>query len=468
MKSLVYKLAIILLIGWLASCKASEDLGTPMDVFPETFRDNHTATDSNDANIPWDEFFVDKNLISLIDRGLKKNNNLLLARKNVEVAQLNFKQAKWGNVPEFDLLVTANSSRFSNNSLNGISTELFLERKSLEDFQLQGLLSWEADIWGKIRHQKQTALAEYLQTAEAAKAFQTSLVAAIAKSYYNLLKLDAQLEVAEQNLQLNTRTKEIIDLQYASALVTTLAKDQATAQLKQAEQLVPFLQGEIAAEENTLSVLTGVAPNAISRGIFEENLPSVIETGVPANLLAERPDVKAAELGLLAANAKVGIAKAMMYPAFRITAASGLNAFEASNWFDLPGSVFGLVGGSLAQPVLNRRRLKTNLKTEQIRREQQIYTFRETVLTAIMEVSNAMVRLEKTAQQQEVASLRVEALEHAVGSADLLFENGVANYLEVITAQGNLLQSQLDLVEIKTTKLFASVDLYRALGGGWH
>ena len=251
-------------------------------------------------------------------------------------------------------------------------------------------------------------------------------------------------------------------------MVTTLAKDQATAQLKQAEQLIPYLEGEIAVEENTLSVLTGVAPNSIARGVFQENLASVIGTGVPADLLSERPDVKAAELGLQAANGKVGVAKAMMYPSLRITASTGLNAFEAANWFNFPGSVFGVVGGSLAQPVLNRRRLKTNLQTEQIQREQQIYTFQETVLTAIKEVSDAMVRIEKTAERQDVASSRVEALENAVGNADLLFENGVANYLEVITAQGNLLQSQLDLVEIRSAKLYASIDLYRALGGGWH
>ncbi|WPR75027.1 efflux transporter outer membrane subunit [Algoriphagus sp. NG3] len=468
MKSLIYKIAIILSIGWLAACKASEDIGTPVDVFPETFRGNEASVDSTDASILWNEFFIDPNLISLIERGLERNNNLMIARKNIEVAQLNFKRAKWGNVPEFDLLVTANSSRFSDNSLNGISTDLFLERKSLEDYQLQGLLSWEADIWGKIRRQTQTALAEYLETGEAAKALQTGVVASIAKSYYNLLKLDAQLEVAEQNLELSKRTKEIIDLQFASALVTTLAKDQATAQLKQAEQLIPYLEGEIAVEENTLSILTGVAPSSIERGVFQENLASVIGTGVPADLLSERPDVKAAELGLQAANGKVGVAKAMMYPSLRITASTGLNAFEAVNWFNFPGSVFGVVGGSLAQPVLNRRRLKTNLQTEQIQREQQIYTFQETVLTAIKEVSDAMVRIEKTAERQDVASSRVEALEHAVDNADLLFENGVANYLEVITAQGNLLQSQLDLLEIRSAKLYASIDLYRALGGGWH
>lgn len=467
MKSFKYRIATILLIGWLASCKASEDIGAPTDVFPETFRDYETTGDSTDANVLWNEFFVDSNLVSLIDQGLKRNNNLIIARKNIEVAQLTFKQTKWRNVPEFDVLVTANSSRFSDNSLNGISTEMFLERSSLEDFQLQGMLSWEADIWGKLRRQSQTALSEYLQTGEATKALQTGVVAAIAKSYYNLLKLDAQLEVAKQNLQLSKRTKEIIDLQFTSALVTTLAKDQATAQMKLAEQLIPFLEGEIAVEENLLSVLTGVAPDSIVRGVFQENLPTVINAGVPADLLSERPDVKAAELGLQAANGRVGVAKAMMYPALRITASTGLNAFEAVNWFDIPGSVFSVVGGSLAQPVLNGRRLKTNLEVEKVQREQQIYTFRETVLTAIKEVSDAMVRIEKTTEQQEVASSRVEALEHAVDNADLLFENGVANYLEVITAQGNLLQSQLDLVEVKSNKLYASIDLYRALGGGW-
>ncbi len=467
MKSFNYKIITILLIGWLASCKASEDIGVPDDVFPEVYRGSQASHDAKDSTILWNEFFKDPDLVSLIERGLERNNNLLIARKNIEAAKLNFKRAKQGNMPEFDLLVTATSSRFSDNSLNGISTDLFLERKSLEDYQLQGMLSWEADIWGKIRRQTQTALAEYLQTGEASKALQTGIVASISKSYYNLLKLDAQLEVAKQNLQLSMRTKEIIDLQFASALVTTLAKDQATAQMKNAEQLIPYLEGEIAVEENLLSTLTGVAPGLIKRGGFQENLPDVIKTGIPADLLSERPDVKAAELGIQAANGRVGVAKAMMYPSLRITASTGLSAFEAVNWFNFPGSVFGVVGGSLAQPVLNRRRLKTSLQTEQIQREQQVYTFQETVLTAIKEVSDALVRIEKTTQRQNIAFSRVEALEHAVENADLLFENGVANYLEVITAQGVLLQSQLDLVEIKRDKLYASIDLYRALGGGW-
>ncbi|MCE7053451.1 efflux transporter outer membrane subunit [Algoriphagus sp. AGSA1] len=467
MKSFNYKIIPLLLIGWLASCKASEDIGVPDDVFPEIYRGSQASHVSNDSTILWNEFFKDPSLVSLIERGLERNNNLLIARKNIEAAKLNFKRAKQGNMPEFDLLVTATSSRFSDNSLNGISTDLFLERKSLEDYQLQGMLSWEADIWGKIRRQTQTALAEYLQTGEASKALQTGIVASISKSYYNLLKLDAQLEVAKQNLQLSMRTKEIIDLQFASALVTTLAKDQATAQMKNAEQLIPYLEGEIAVEENLLSTLTGVAPRSIERGGFQENLPDVIKTGIPADLLGARPDVKAAELGIQAANGRVGVAKAMMYPSLRITASTGLSAFEAVNWFNFPGSVFGVVGGSLAQPVLNRRRLKTSLQTEQIQREQQVYTFQETVLTAVKEVSDALVRIEKTTQRQNIAFSRVEALEHAVENADLLFENGVANYLEVITAQGILLQSQLDLVEIKRDKFYASIDLYRALGGGW-
>lgn len=235
------------------------------------------------------------------------------------------------------------------------------------------------------------------------------------------------------------------------------------------EQLIPLIESQITVEENTLSILTGAFPKAIQRSRLPDTVPvpDLLATGVPVDLVQARPDVKAAELGLQSANAAVGVAQANMYPSFRITAAAGLNAFEATNWFNVPASVFGIVGASVAQPILNRKRLKTAFETAKLEREQQVFQFRQSVLTAVKEVSDALVQTEKLKARQSIIDRRTETLKSAVSDADTLFENGVANYLEVITAQGNLLQSQLDQAAVKRSQLDASIELYRALGGGW-
>lgn len=467
--SVYHKIILSLLMTLVISCKVSKDVGIPQDAIPEYYRGQATEEAVSIATLKWDEFFQDPLLKSLIDSAVRRNNNLWVARKNIEAAQWQLTQAKWGNVPEFDLTVTGTSTRFSDNSLNGISTDMFLGQRHLEDFLVQGTLSWEADIWGKIRNQKKQALTEYLQTVEARKALQTTLVSMVAKSYYNLLMLDAQLEVARSNYKLSENTKTMIDLQFESGLITALAQQQASAQLMQAEQLIPLIEAEIGMEENTLSVLSGTFPTAVQRQSLPDtvSLPDAFASGIPADLVQERPDVKAAELDLQSANAAVGIAQTLMYPSLRITAATGLSTFEASNWFNVPASVFGLVGGSLAQPLLNRKRLKSNFETAKIEREQTVFQFRETVLTAVREVSDALIQMEKLKTRQDIVYRRAETLEKAVNNADMLFENGVATYLEVITAQSNLLQSQLDLAAVKRSQLDASIELYRALGGGW-
>ncbi|WP_026969393.1 TolC family protein [Algoriphagus terrigena] len=469
MKPYFNLISALLILAVAVSCQVSKDISVPEDAIPEQFRGPSSTDTASLGTLSWEEFFQDPNLKTLIDSAIQKNNDLAVAHSNIEIAQWQLKQAKWGNVPEVDLQIGAVSSRFSDNSLNGLSTSTFLERNHLEDFLLQGAVSWEADIWGKIRSQKKQALAEYLQTVEAQKALQTGIIALVARSYYNLLMLDSQLEVATSNFKLSENTKFIVDLQFESGLVTSLAQQQAAAQLMQAEQLIPLIESQITVEENTLSILTGAFPKAIQRSRLPDTVPvpDLLATGVPVDLVQARPDVKAAELGLQSANAAVGVAQANMYPSFRITAAAGLNAFEATNWFNVPASVFGIVGASVAQPILNRKRLKTAFETAKLEREQTVFQFRQSVLTAVKEVSDALVQTEKLKARQSIIDRRTETLQSAVSDADMLFENGVANYLEVITAQGNLLQSQLDQAAVKRSQLDASIELYRALGGGW-
>jgi outer membrane protein TolC len=192
-----------------------------------------------------------------------------------------------------------------------------------------------------------------------------------------------------------------------------------------------------------------------------------LSTGVPAQLLNHRPDVRSSELALTIANANVGIAKGSLYPSLVITAQGGLNSFKNSNWFNIPGSLFGIVGGAITQPLFLRRQLRTQYELAKVDRERSVIRFRQSVLVAVGEVSDALARIEKLKQQQAVVAGRVNTLHQAITNANSLFRNGLATYLEVITAQSNVLLSELELASIKKGQLSAEVELYRSLGGGW-
>jgi multidrug efflux system outer membrane protein len=188
---------------------------------------------------------------------------------------------------------------------------------------------------------------------------------------------------------------------------------------------------------------------------------------LPSAIVSRRPDVKSTELALTIANANVGITKAAMYPSLTITASGGVNSFKASNWFNLPASLFGTVAGGIVQPIFQKKQLRTNFEVAKVEREKTVLQFRQSVLNAVGEVSDALVKIEKLKQQQAIAANRVKTLQQATANANLLFKNGLANYLEVITAQGNVLQGELELATVKRTQLSAVAELYRSLGGGW-
>lgn len=459
----------VLALVILASCKVSKDIPTPQAPLPASYRNAANADTAGIAAIPWKTFFTDAALQQLLDSAISNNYDMQVALKNIELANLIVRQTKLGYLPEASFQVGATINRPSDNSLNGLSLSQFLKRSYVEDYSAGVALSWEADIWGKIKNQKAKALAGFLQTTEARKAIQTNLVSDVAKGYYNLLMLDAQLAIANKNLLLNDSTLRIIKLQYEAGQVTALGVQQAEAQRLVAAQLIPLLQQNITIQENAISVLTGVLPAAIGRtnAIGNISLPDNLSAGVPSLLVSNRPDVRGYELALNIANANTGIAKANMYPSLRITASGGINSFKASNWFNIPASLFGAAAGSITQPLFQRKELKTQYELAKVEREKTVIQFRQSVLTAVGEVSDALVKTEKIKEQKTIAATRVSTLQQAIANADLLFRNGMATYLEVITAQSNTLQGELELASLKKEELNAVVELYRALGGGW-
>ncbi len=466
-------LALVFLLGF-GSCKVSKDVAVPTNELPAQFRSAETVSGPADSagvgSLPWKSFFTDPEIQRLIDSAIVRNYDMQVALENIRSAQLVLGQSKLGYWPDVSFQATANLTRPGSESLNGITASDFLHSKYLNDYNATLSLSWEADIWGKIKNKQAKALAQYLQTAEARKALQTNIVSGVAEGYYNLLMLDAQLDIARANLELNDSTLRIIRLQFAAGEVTALGVQQAEAQELSAAELIPQLQQSILLQEDALSILTGRVPDAITRRRKLDEIPvrDSLSGGVPAALVGRRPDVRSSELALDAANADVAINKAALYPSLVITPEGGWDNYIFRNWFNIPGSLFGAVVGGLTQPVFERKRLRTAYRVSESDREKTVIQFKQSVLVAMGEVSDALARIAKLKEQQAVASNRVSTLQQAISNANSLFRNGMANYLEVITAQSNVLQSELELASIKKGQLSAEVELYRSLGGGWN
>jgi NodT family efflux transporter outer membrane factor (OMF) lipoprotein len=460
---------LLLPVIFFASCRLSKEYQRPALELPKQFSAVSFADTSSIADLPWKTFFTDATLQRLIDRGVTYNYDLLLATKRLDISKQRLAQSKLLQLPQAALQFTAQYNRPSNNSLNGISIKNFLGATHVENYTTLAFLSWEADIWGKIRGQKETVLAEYLQTAEAAKAVQTQVVAGIAQGYFNLLMLDKQLDITKKNLALSDSFLTATRLLKDAGMVNLLAVQQAESQKQSTALLVPQLEEDIAIQENALQVLTGQLPDSVSRAssLNDFVFPDSLSTGLPVAMVSRRPDVRSAEMALAAATAQIGVAQANMYPALNLTLGGGLEAFKASNWFSIPNSLFGLAAGTIAQPLFNRKELKTTFEIAKLQRDAAVIGFRQSVLRATSEVADALVQIDKLKEQQQLATAQVATLQQAVVNARLLFKSDLANYLEVITAQGNALQAELNLASIQRRQLGALVELYRSLGGGW-
>lgn len=451
------------------SCMPKLALDKVSPELPETFKYTATADTASVADLEWRQFFKDPILQNLIEKGIKNNYDLQIALKQVASSQERLLQAKYLQYPDISFGVSGQISKPSKNSMNGQSLNLFLGQSHVEDYNAAFNLGWEADIWGKIKNQQEVSRVQYLQTYEASKAIQTQVVAAIAQGYYNLLMLDKQMNVAKSNLELSRNTLDVTEKIWKGGETTSLGVQQAKARTESTELLITQLEQNIAIQENALSILVGENPDKISRTIemSDSSLPQNISAGIPAAMVSRRPDVRQQELVLLESNSLVGIAQASMYPALKITANGGVNSFKIDNWFQIPASLFGSVLGGITQPIFQKRQLKTDLNVAKIQREKNVLAFRQSVLNAVGEVSDALVSNESLKAQEIKASEQVTTLKDGIKSAELLYKGGMANYLEVITAQANSLQAELNLATIKRQRLSSIVDLYRALGGGW-
>ncbi|KZE81824.1 RND transporter [Myroides marinus] len=448
-----------------ASCKVGKNYERPSVETPKQFY-NEAASDTivNDlAQLGYVEFFKNEELTKLIDLAIERNADLQLAVKNIEQTRLLYTQSRMALLPELTMNVAANRTESSKNSYLAANDAGRINN----DFNANLNLSWELDIWGKIRREKEAALATLMQTEEVKRAIENRLVAEVATSYINLLMLDEQLKIAQEGIVLRENTYSLTKKMFEVGNETIIAMQQAEAQWLESKELIPQIEQEIALQESGLNLLLNNYPQAISRSVTLSDLNFItdLNTGVPVDFLSNRPDVQVAEYALKAANAKVGAAQGQMYPNIVISAQGGFNSFEASNWFNAPASLFGMVAGGLTQPLFNQKKLKTAYEMAVVEREKAGIEFKNKVIAGFTDVHNALVKIDKISQKEEVMKKRVDILNTSLTNTKFMFEMDKASYLEVVNAQGLALQSSLNFAELKRDYLASLVDLYRALGG---
>lgn len=472
--------AVLSCVLLFAACKVSEQYTVKDMALPEAFRlPDSVAQDLDDAIIPWDRFFKDTVLLGLIDSAFTENFSIRTANKEIAINNQYYKESKAAFLPSFNLRLLNIEREWSSRNSGDSPEEAWYKEHgttppdnlfvSTTGYTSTAALDWEVDIWGKLKNQKRAASALYRQSFEARKAIQTEVVATIAEDYYRLLMLDEQLKVAKKNYNFRDSTLRMIQLLYKSGEVTALAVQQSRSQVLEASALIPDLEKQRAIQENKLRLLTGALPKSI-RPTSTLSSPDSSYNAVdslPLYLVQNRPDVVMARYQLKAANANVGVTQAARYPNVTISLTGGVGAVLAKNWFNVPGSLLGGIVGGLTAPVLNGRQLKTDFEVAKLKRAEAEINFQRTVYGAIVDIKNSLIAIDKLTEQLAIAKEQQRVSEKAVESSRMLFRSGFATYLEVITAQGEALESELNLVKAKANLLTQRIQLYRALGGGW-
>ncbi|RFN59269.1 efflux transporter outer membrane subunit [Marixanthomonas ophiurae] len=460
----IYKIATVgLVFLTLQSCFVAKEYNRPETVVEtEYYRTDKLPQDSlSMASVSWKELFTDAQLQSYIEEGLQNNIDIRIAIQQISAAEAYLKQGKAGYFPTLNGNATYTRQELSENSQFGS------QFSTLDQYQLSGGLSWEADIWGKIRSNKRAFQASYLQTVAAHKAVKSRLVANIASTYYQLLALDEQIKITEETIKTRTNSLETTEALKEAGNVTEVGVKQTEAQLYTAQAILIDLKNEARLLENSMSILLGSPMKDITRGALEnQEINTHLKTGVPAQLLRNRPDVIAAEYNLVNAFELTNVARSSFYPSLTLTATGGLQSLDIDDLFSA-SSLFATITGGLVQPIINGRKIRTQYEVSQALQEQARLDFKFAILNAGKEVSDAMYSYEAATDKIEVKEKENEAYSLATDYSQELLDNGLANYLEVLTARENALSSSLDLVGAKNSQLQAIVDLYEALGGGW-
>lgn len=447
-------------VGILVSCSTSRHYQRGTVSTDKLFGDTLVTDTVTMASQPWRELFTETHLQKLIQEGLDNNPDLLLAMQKVVEAEAYFSQSKAALLPS----VSANGKGTYIRNPESIYPN---GPREVSTYQLSGEASWEVDLWGKLSSSKRAAYANFLASDAGRKAVQTRLISSIASAYYTLAGLDAKLAITQQTVKNNIDLVETIKVLKESGKVTGAAIVQSEAARYAAEVTIPDLQQQIREAENALCLLLGRVPGTVERGkIEDQTLSSILKTGVPAQLLDNRPDVMQAEFAVMSAYETTSSARAYFYPALTLTASTGFVAADLNKLLD-PTSFAANVIGGLAQPLFNKRINSTRLKVAKAQQEEALISFRNTLLKAGQEVHNTLGSYESSVRKIALRKLQLDALIKSVDYTKELLTYGSATYTEVLNAQTSLLSAQLNSVNDQLQQLNSVVTLYRALGGGW-
>jgi len=454
-------------------CKTIQGpIKTESKVVPASFA---SATDSTtSAHISWKDYFSDPNLVGLIDSALKKNQEMNITYQEIEILSNEVRAKKGEYLPSVGLGISSGvekEGRYTRHGSVDENGEILPGKRfpePLPNYEVAVLASWEVDIWKKMRNSRRASALRYLAGKEGRNFLMTNMVAEIANSYYELLALDNQLDIIVQNLELQTSALEVVKQQKTAAKLTQLAVNRFEAQLLNTTNRQYEIRQRIVETENRLSFLTGSFPKGIPRSTIavKDIVLDSILTGIPSQLLANRPDIRRAELELAATKLDVKAARANFYPSLRIVGGVGFQAFNLS-YLTNPESMLFRLGGDLIAPLINRNAIKAQYNSATARQIQAVYNYERSLLNGYVDVANQLSYVQNFEKSFETKSKEVEILMQSIVISNSLFRSARADYLEVLLTQREALDSKMELVEIRQRQLSAKVNIYRALGGGW-
>lgn len=472
-----YSIALGLCLA-VSGCKApaAETTTSPLSAaVPEGFGAVKSQDTTNTATLKWKDFFKDQNLNNLIDVALKNNQELNMTLQEIEIAKNDIRVRKGLLLPTAGIRAGTGIEkvgRYTSQGAGDATTEIKPGVETpdpLPDFTIAAYANWEVDIWKKLRNSKKAAVNRYLATVEGKNFVITNLIAEIADSYYELLALDTQLDIVKQTITLQSNALEIVKVQKQAARATELGVKKFEAEVLTSKSLEFDILQQIKENENKINFLLGRYPQEITRthNDFLAMLPAAVNSGIPSQLLMNRPDVKQAELELVAAKLDVKAARAEFYPSLDISAAIGVQAFKPSYLLTMPESLLYSLAGDLVAPLINRNAIKAEFSSANARQLQALYNYDKTILNAYLEVSTQLSKIENLQKGYDLKSKQVDALNTSIDVSNDLFKSARVDYFEVLMTQRDALEAKLELVDTKKEQLNAAVHVYRDLGGGW-
>jgi multidrug efflux system outer membrane protein len=430
----------------------------------------------NSAKTKWKAFFTDPNLNALIDSALNRNQELNIMLQEINLAKNEIRARKGSYLPFVGLGVGAGIEKVGRYTSQGASDDANYITpgqkvpEALPNYMVGVNVSWEVDIWKKLRNAKKSAVYRYLSTVDGKNFMVTNLISEIANSYYELMAYDNQLEILKKNIELYQNSLEIVKLEKNAARVTELAVRRFEAEVLKNQARQYYIQQQIVETENRINFLVGRFPQPIIRNskTFSDLVPDTIHSGIPSQLLKNRPDIRQAEQGLAAAKLDVKVARAEFYPTLMITGGAGLGAFNPAYLIQAPQSILFSLAGGLVAPLINRNAIKANYYSANSKQIQAVYNYERTILNAYIEVANQLSNINNLKSSYDLKAKQVLTLTQSIEISTILFKSARADYMEVLLTQRDALESRFELVETKKQQMNAMVQVYRALGGGWN